>query len=137
MTSILPIDKVDLVLPMCKEFFAKAKEPGKFNEEFFKKYWSAIYQRRAGAILVTAGCTGMLGFIFGVEMCTGDHFFSECFMYGNGALKLISLMEEIGKESGVSIFYMNNIEFLRAGTIEKIYNRKGYFLKYNRFVKVV
>ena len=124
-------------MPMCKDFFVLAREPGEFNEQFFTRYWQSVYQNQNGLILVNDSITAMLGVVSGYEMTTGNKYVAECFMYGNGALRLVKEMEDIAEQCGAKIIYLHNIEFLESKRLEKVYSRKGYHLKFNRHMKVL
>jgi len=134
---ILPVERINEILPLCREFFLLANEPGEFNDNFFVEYWKSCYRTGKGVIFANEKATAILGAVCGFEMCTGEKFFAECFMYGPGATRLIKEFEHAGGQWGAKVFFLHNIEFMRGGTVEKIYHKKGYTLKLNRFIKVV
>ena len=133
------------ILPMCRDFFEMADEPGNFNEEFFINYWHEIYKSQRGTVLVElqhGEPIAMLGIIACQEMTTGDLIFEECFFYADplektNAFKLIKMMEEIAQRMDVKVIYLKHTVHLHNDRLERIYNRKGFIKKFIRYQKVL
>lgn len=141
----LPIEDFDKIIPLCRDFFELANEPGKFNAEFFINYWQEIYKSERGVVLVEAQdgeVSAMLGCIACVEMTTGDTVLEECFMYADAkkktnAFKLLNMMEEVARNIGAKVIYIKHTAHLDGERLERIYNRKGFVKKFIRYEKVM
>jgi len=133
------------IIPLCKDFFKLAEEPGIFNEEFFINYWQEIYKSERGIIFVETQNNepvSMIGLIVCVDMCTGDTSLEECFFYADPnkktkAFKLIDMAENLARKIGATVLYIKHTAHLDRDRLEKIYNRKGFELKFYRYGKVL
>ena len=141
----LNINAFHKIIPMCRDFFELAEEPGEFNEEFFTNYWKEIYKSERGVVLVEmqdGEAVAMMGIIACVEMTTGHTTLEECFFYADKnkktkAFKLLDMAEELARKIGAKVMYIKHTAHLDEERLERIYNRKGFFKEFIRYRKVL
>jgi GNAT superfamily N-acetyltransferase len=135
--SLSPED-LPLLYHYGKEFFERAKMPGKWSDEEFNKNWSFLLEKGIGGILGAFLKTGdgdiiigAIGSVISSELCTGAPYASELFLYvgdeyrhGVGK-KLVQEFERWSREAGVRRIHLTN-RFAMGLEVGTLYKRLGY-----------
>lgn len=141
--NLITAAEVPLLIPQAKEFFAEGEIDGKLDEKNFVKMVTANIE--AGTMFVLAEGVPFRGAIAGVtykDVATGDVCCMEHFWYvnqherGSLGLRLLSAFENEAKARGaVRILMMHHVA-PGADKFHHLYERRGYRLREQIFVKV-
>ena len=138
---IRPCEPYELykILPMARQFFDMADEPGEFNPDHLMKYCHSVYAQGKGLVLVEerdGEFKSMMGLITYPEPATGNLTMSECFLFtsgGRSAGLLVRKSEEVFRASGAKAYYIHH----RHGDdrVGQFYSNRGFKPVFARWVK--
>lgn len=147
MTTIRPLlaEEVWKCVPGGHEFFEEARLPGKFNPDFFVRFWSAAIQQDRGMILGAFDETkilGVIGFLFCPDIHTGDPVAVETMWFqlkeerrGSTALRLFERFEDEARKKGCVRIAMIHLETINAEPLKKLYAKRGYVMVETHYLK--
>lgn len=140
MILICPDDSFGMVVPIANRFFSYAREWGTFSPQHFIKFWTNNYANNTGVLLVDLvddEIKGFIGVVFCFEPWTGDLIAEEVCWYseGNNGVRLLKRAQQIAKNVGAKIFYLNHLENDKMEKMKKFYTKNGFKRTYHKYTK--
>lgn len=137
---ICPKERLPELLPLGQRFFTMAHERGIFNPESFMNFWTQMYDKDSGLVVVSGDedcITGAFGVIMYTDPLTGDLVATETFWYSEGreGLKLLDKAVEVAEICKVKELYLQHFNIPYSEKIMRHYSRKGFVPKYTRWTK--
>ena len=146
MIERLPIEDIDLLLPVCKEFVASTKFLKNFDMSTFCKNWELYIGSGMGIIFVSKDeqgkITGMIGGCKYPDPNNGELTATEFFWFvspehrGHG-IKLFKAFEAWAKAQGCKKVIMVHLSDLMPEKVKHVYERFGYQVLETHYVKEV
>jgi GNAT superfamily N-acetyltransferase len=136
--------EVPLLLPQAREFFKEGGICGELNDAHFTATLTKSLEARQAIVLVSgAPFRGAIAGVMFQDLATADWCCMEYFWYvakeerGTLGLRLLDAFEKEAKSRGAVRIVMMHLENERAGKMQQLYERRGYKLREQIFVREV
>jgi hypothetical protein len=143
---LLRSNELPKLVEVLEAFYAESGRPGAFSLEAFSALWVPLIDSGAGQIIVCEAkgrVVGAFGAVFSADPFNGELVAMEQFWYclpearGAVGLRLFKQFEAIATLKQAKRILMVHLSNLKAGPLQKLYERSGYKMIESNYEKVI